>query len=43
MPCFIFERRYAVTGAQTPDVFERVFELADAASETPAEAPPPAT
>ena len=30
VPCFIFEGRYAITGAQTPDVFERVFELAAA-------------
>ena len=44
VPCFIFERRYAVTGAQTPDVFERVFELAAAAqSEATAESPPAAT
>ena len=28
VPCFIFDRRYAVTGAQEPDIFERVFELA---------------
>ena len=33
VPCFIFEGRYAVTGAQTPDVFERVFELAAAAAD----------
>ena len=44
VPCFIFEGRYAVSGAQTPDVFERVFELAAAAkSETPADSPPAAT
>ena len=42
VPCFIFERRYAVTGAQTPDVFERVFELAAAAkSESSTQSPPP--
>ena len=41
VPCFIFEGRYAVTGAQTPDVFERIFELA-AAAETSAASPPPA-
>ena len=29
VPCFIFENRYAVSGAQTPEVFERVFDLAD--------------
>ncbi len=44
VPCFIFEGRYAVSGAQTPDVFERVFELAAAAdSETSAASPPAAT
>ena len=44
VPCFIFEGRYAVSGAQTPDVFERVFELAAAAdSETTAGSPPAAT
>lgn len=44
VPCFIFEGRYAVSGAQPPDVFERVFELTAAAqSETPAAAPPAAT
>ena len=44
VPCFIFEGRYAVSGAQPPDVFERVFELAAAAdSETPAGSPPAAT
>ena len=43
VPCFVFEGRYAVSGAQSPDVFERVFELADAAAdETPAPSPPPA-
>ncbi len=31
VPCFVFEGRYAVSGAQPPDVFERVFELAAAA------------
>lgn len=39
VPCFIFEGRYAVSGAQPPDVFERVFELAGAAN---TESPPPA-
>ena len=44
VPCFIFEGRYAVSGAQPPDVFERVFELAAAAdSEAPAGSPPAAT
>ena len=43
VPCFVFEGRYAVSGAQPPDVFERVFELAAAAGdETPAASPPPA-
>ena len=37
VPCFIFEGRYAVSGAQPPDVFERVFELAAAATENSAE------
>ena len=41
VPCFVFEGRYAVSGAQSPDVFERVFELAAAADETPAPSPPP--
>ena len=43
VPCFIFEGRYAVSGAQPPDVFERVFELAAAAAENSADSPPPAT
>lgn len=44
VPCFIFEGKYAVSGAQPPDVFERVFELAVAAgTENKAEAPPPTT
>ena len=44
VPCFIFEGRYAVSGAQPPDVFERVFELtATAQSETPADPPHAAT
>ena len=43
VPCFIFEGRYAVSGAQPPDVFERVFELAVANdAERPAPSPPPA-
>ena len=42
VPCFIFEGRYAVTGAQTPDVFERVFELAAAVDEEDPE-PQPST
>ena len=43
VPCFIFEGKYAVSGAQPPDVFERVFELAATArSETAADPPPPA-
>ena len=44
VPCFIFEGKYAVSGAQPPDVFERVFELAAAAgSDDSAESPPPMT
>jgi predicted DsbA family dithiol-disulfide isomerase len=27
VPCFIIERRYAVSGAQLPEVFHQVFEL----------------
>ena len=42
VPCFIFEGKYAVSGAQPPDVFERVFELAAAATETSAGPHPPA-
>ena len=43
VPCFIFEGRYAVSGAQPPDVFERVFELAVAGdAEGSAPSPPPA-
>ena len=40
VPCFVFEGRYAVSGAQPPDVFERAFELAAATAE--ASSPPPA-
>ena len=44
VPCFIFEGKYAVSGAQPPDVFERVFELAAAAgSDDSAESPTPST
>ena len=43
VPCFIFEGKYAISGAQPPDVFERVFELAAAASpDRTANSPPPA-
>ena len=42
VPCFIFEGKYAVSGAQPPDVFERVFELASAAEENSADPQPPA-
>ena len=42
VPCFIFEGRYAVSGAQPPDVFERVFELTAAIDdETDTASPPP--
>ena len=42
VPCFIFEGKYAVSGAQPPDVFERVFELAAAANtDNSAESPSP--
>ena len=27
VPCFVFENRYAVSGAQEPAVFERIFDL----------------
>ena len=43
VPCFIFEGKYAVSGAQPPDVFERVFELAATATENPADSQPLAT
>ena len=43
VPCFIFEGKYAVSGAQPPDVFERVFELAAAArADTTADSATPA-
>ena len=29
VPCFIIDRRYAVSGAQLPEVFHQVFELAN--------------
>ena len=29
VPCFVFESRYAVSGAQEPAVFERVFDLVE--------------
>lgn len=28
VPCFIFDRKYAVSGAHEPEVFERAFDLA---------------
>ena len=44
VPCFVFEGKYAVSGAQPPDVFERVFELASAAGAgDAADSPPPTT
>ena len=43
VPCFIFEGKYAISGAQPPDVFERVFELAAAIGrDDSADAPSPA-
>ncbi|MDE0201062.1 MAG: DsbA family oxidoreductase [Rhodospirillaceae bacterium] len=42
VPCFIFEGRYAVSGAQSPDVFERVFELAAASKSEASAGPSPA-
>ncbi|MDJ0950557.1 MAG: DsbA family oxidoreductase [Alphaproteobacteria bacterium] len=37
VPCFIFDRKYAVSGAQTPEVFHEVFEMAaKEAAEAPA-------
>jgi len=27
VPCFIFERKYVVSGAQSPEVFQQVFEM----------------
>ena len=32
VPCFIIDQRYAISGAQAPDVFERIFDTADQAS-----------
>jgi predicted DsbA family dithiol-disulfide isomerase len=29
VPCFIIERRYAISGAQLPEVFQQVFDLAN--------------
>ncbi len=31
VPCFIFDRRYAVSGAQEPEYFMPLFDLAEAA------------
>ena len=28
VPCFIIDRRYAISGAQAPEVFERIFDTA---------------
>ena len=43
VPCFIFEGKYAISGAQPPDVFERVFELAAAVNrDDSVESPTPA-
>jgi predicted DsbA family dithiol-disulfide isomerase len=39
VPCFIIERRIMVSGAQSPDVFQRAFAMA---AEAPAEEAPPA-
>ncbi len=35
VPCFIFDKRYAVSGAQAPEVFDRVFELATKPADEP--------
>jgi predicted DsbA family dithiol-disulfide isomerase len=32
VPCFIADRRYAISGAQAPEVFIRVFEAAEQAA-----------
>ena len=32
VPCFIIDRRYAISGAQAPEVFLRVFETAEQAA-----------
>jgi predicted DsbA family dithiol-disulfide isomerase len=29
VPCFIIDRRYAISGAQSPEVFHQVFDLAE--------------
>jgi predicted DsbA family dithiol-disulfide isomerase len=39
VPCFIFERQYAVSGAQEPEFFLPVFDLVQNGPEIPAEAP----
>jgi predicted DsbA family dithiol-disulfide isomerase len=36
VPCFIIDRRYAVSGAQLPEVFHQVFELANQEALQPA-------
>ena len=41
VPFFILERKYAISGAQPPEVFRRAFELLAEAAETGDTAPPP--
>ena len=36
VPCFIFDRQFAVSGAQEPDVFQPLFDVAAIAANTPA-------
>ncbi len=38
VPCFIVDGRYAISGAQAPEVFLRVFETAEQAAQQPEEA-----
>ena len=36
VPCFIFDRQFAVSGAQEPDVFQPLFDVAAIAADAPA-------
>ena len=37
VPCFIIDKRFAISGAQAPEVFQRIFDTAVAAEEEAAE------
>lgn len=39
VPCFIFDNKYAVSGAQEAEIFQQVFDMADKQDDTAAEAP----